>query len=166
MRDRMQVSGIWGGDFADLDNHGSKRKMRQGCQVLLNVQRKFGRSWIFRIPRHLSANIPIRLFDPLPMPQYPLVPLPVCRLGMVCDCQNYILLSRHEVICRDKLLMVLILETFKEYRNIPSAYQGRDSTMFGLMWWDDGMMDVPPFHRSWHCYNYTGPFRHDWKFRD
>ena len=78
--------------------------MHQGCHVSLNVRQKFEQSWIFRTPRHLSANIPIHLFYPPPKPQYPVVPLPVCHLGMVCGCENYILLSRHEATCRDKLL--------------------------------------------------------------
>ena len=108
MRDRMQVSGIQGGDFAGLDNHGSKRRMRRGNHVPLNVQRKFERSYIFHTPQHLSANIPIHLSYLHPMPQYPIVPLPVCHVDMVCDCENYILLSRHEVTCRDKLLILIL----------------------------------------------------------
>jgi len=81
--------------------------MRRGNHVPLNVQRKFERSYIFPHPAHLSANIPIHLSYLLPMPQYPIVPLPVCHVGMVYGCENYILLSRHEVTCRDKHLFVV-----------------------------------------------------------
>src|ERR1700734_3928481 len=105
--------------------------MRQGCQIQLNVQQKFGGPWIFRSPRQLSANIPIHLFYPPPMPQYPLVPLPVCRLDMICDCQSYILLSRHEVTCRDKLLNGV---NTREVQVIPIHTISLSRTEFNNVW--------------------------------